>query len=70
MKAQMMNSKYFAWTNYGPQIWHELLIDTKGKPQAHIFLKKLEPDEEKLSLDELAEKYKDRKEQTYASNDK
>jgi len=54
-------SKYFAWTNCGPQIWHELLTDGSNKPQQHIFLHKLELDEESLTLDELALKYKDRK---------
>lgn len=54
-------SKYFAWTNCGPQIWYDLPSDGNGKSKPSIFVRKLEPYEINLSLDELAKIYEDKK---------
>ncbi len=54
-------TKYFAWTDCGPQIWYDKPTDGNGKSKPAKFIRKLEPYEENLSLDELAKIYKDKK---------
>lgn len=60
-----MSDKYFVFINglRGPegQILNELPTDGNGKfSQQTLFQAKLTPDEEKLSLDELILKFKDK----------
>ena len=53
-------TKYFVWTTSGPQLWwSERPTDGSGKVKPNLFIKKLDSDEENLTLDQLAVKYKD-----------
>lgn len=58
--------KYFVWMKGTrgaiPQLWYNLPTDGGGKPTKQAaFVKALELSEANLSLSELAEKYKDKK---------
>ena len=53
-------TNYFVWTTSGPQLWYSERHTESGK-QTHLFIKALDPDEENLSVDQLAVKYKDAK---------
>ena len=53
-------TNYFVWTVNGPQLWYSER-HTEGGKQTHLFIKALDPDEENLTLDQLAVKYKDAK---------
>ncbi len=56
-------TKYFVWVKGlkgpVPQIWHSKPVDGGGKVKPYIFLRELQPYEENLSLDVLAEFYVD-----------
>lgn len=56
-------SMYFVWLSVNgktvPQIWHDLPTDGNGKARSETLFKvKLSGEEEQLSLDELALKFK------------
>lgn len=58
--------KYFVWMkgqkDSFAQIWYRLPTNGSGKTTVQaLFVKTLEPDQYKLSLNELAELYKDKK---------
>ena len=56
-------TKFFVWFSVSgraePQIWHDLPTDGNGKPRVDtLFQVKLSAEDEQLSLDELALKFK------------
>ena len=54
-------TNYFVWTANGPQLWYSERHTENGKVKPHLFIKTLDPNEENLTLDQLAMKYKNDK---------